>query len=51
MIKSFEENIQEILTLSHDEIISKEYCDIGLLPVYSDFRNFYIELDMGYYDD
>lgn len=51
MIKSFEENIQKILILSHDEIISKECCDLGLLPVYSDFRDFYIELDMGYYDD
>lgn len=51
VIKSFEDNVQKILTLSHDEIIDGEYCDLGLLPVYSDFRNFYIELDMGYYDD
>lgn len=51
MIKSFEENVQKILILSHDEIISKECCDLGLLPVYSDFRDFYIELDIGYYDD
>ena len=51
VIESFENNIQEILTLSHDEILDGEYYDLGLLPVYSDFRNFYIELDMGYYDD
>lgn len=51
VIKSFEDNIQKILTLSYDEIIDGEYCDLGMLPVYSDFRNFYIELDMGYYDD
>lgn len=51
VIKSFEDNVQKILTLSQDEIIDGEYCDLGLLPVYSDFRNFYIELDMGYYDD
>lgn len=51
VIKSFEDNVQKILTLSYDEIIDGEYCDLGLLPVYSDFRNFYIELDMGYYDD
>lgn len=46
VIKSFEDNVQKILTLSHNEILDGEYCDLGLLPVYSDFRNFYIELDM-----
>lgn len=51
MIKSFEENVQKILILSHDEIISKECCDLGLLPVYSDFRDFYLELDLGAFDD
>ena len=51
MIKSFEDNVQKILTLSRDEILDGEYCDRGMLPVYSDFRNFYIELDMGYYDN
>ena len=51
VIKSFEDNVQNILTLSHDEILDGEYCDLGMLPVYSDFRNFYIDLDMGYYDD
>ena len=51
VIKSFEDNVQKILTLSHDEILDGEYCDLGMLPVYSDFRNFYIDLDMGYCDD
>lgn len=51
MVKSFEENVQKILILSYDEIISKECCDLGLLPVYSDFRNFYLDLDFGTFDD
>lgn len=51
MVDSFESNVREVLSLSNKEIVDKEYCDRGLLPVYDDFRDFHIDLDNGYYDE